>query len=220
MTIDALIDKQDTFEIVRDQIAAILLLEVESQMTFATAAAEDPKLWDLAIYSERSTPWELFRDDDGTGPPVVNVQAFQEVPKTGQGQNIDEQTVTGTFNIDVYAIGVDTKRPAASGVDQSDEMAMLSAQRGVRLVRNILMSSVYAYLGLRGTVGRKLAPSLEFGRPVAKTEGTPRVAVGRLSFDVEFLEFAPQNQTAILSQINATVNRASDGRLYLETEYT
>ena len=37
--IPELIDKQDTFEVVRDEIAAILKTEVVSQMALATAGA-------------------------------------------------------------------------------------------------------------------------------------------------------------------------------------
>ena len=58
--ISELIDKQDNFEIVRDQIAAILVNEVASQMALATAEAKDPEDWNLQIFTERSNPWEKW----------------------------------------------------------------------------------------------------------------------------------------------------------------
>ena len=54
MTIQALIDKQDSFEIVRDKIGLILASESASQQALATAAAKDPDLWrNLALNSQK-----------------------------------------------------------------------------------------------------------------------------------------------------------------------
>ena len=56
-----LIDKQDSFEIVRDQIAAILKTEITSQIALATTAGKpNPDDWKLRIFSERANPWEQF----------------------------------------------------------------------------------------------------------------------------------------------------------------
>jgi len=143
MTIQSLIDKQDTFEQVRDQIAAILTLETASQQTLATAAGKDPELWKLRIFSERSNPWESFRDSDRNKTPIVNVwyesSAFQE----GSSTVSERQDTLGTFNIDVYGYGVSQANGA--GHDAGDEQAALTCQRGLRLVRNILMASEYPY---------------------------------------------------------------------------
>ena len=66
MTIPTLIDKQDTFEIVRDQIATILVTEIVSQQALAVADGKDPDLWKVRIYTERSNAWEQFLEV----PPV------------------------------------------------------------------------------------------------------------------------------------------------------
>ena len=46
-----LIDKLDTFEIVRDEIAAILATEIASQEALA-AGEPDPTLWRLRVFLE------------------------------------------------------------------------------------------------------------------------------------------------------------------------
>ena len=59
-----LIDKEDTFEIVRNQIALILANESASQVALATTAGKpDPNLWALKVYTERSNPWEQALND-------------------------------------------------------------------------------------------------------------------------------------------------------------
>lgn len=47
MTLQALIDKQDSVEIIRDQIAAILVQEIANQQALAIADSKDPALWTL-----------------------------------------------------------------------------------------------------------------------------------------------------------------------------
>jgi len=42
--IDTLIDKEDNFTLIRNEIAAILAVEVASQKVLATAASKDPAL--------------------------------------------------------------------------------------------------------------------------------------------------------------------------------
>ena len=70
--IDTLIDKQDTFEIVRDQIAAILATEVASQMSKAVEAEKDPALWKLRIFAERFNPFEEWLSPTQDGTVVID----------------------------------------------------------------------------------------------------------------------------------------------------
>jgi len=69
-----LIDKQDSFEIIRDQIAAILSTEVASQMALAIAEAKEPNDWKMRIFIERSNPWEQWLNNPTEDKsPIVNV---------------------------------------------------------------------------------------------------------------------------------------------------
>jgi hypothetical protein len=56
--IQGLIDKQDTSELIRDNIVSILASEVQSQMQLADDAGKDPLHWKLRIFKEASNPFE------------------------------------------------------------------------------------------------------------------------------------------------------------------
>ena len=71
--ITTLIDKQDNFEIVRDQIVTILKAEVVNQMALAVLAAEDQTLWDLNVTTERFNPIEKFLKESPDIRPIVTV---------------------------------------------------------------------------------------------------------------------------------------------------
>jgi len=60
--IEQLIDKQDIVEIVRDEIAAMLLLEESSQRALATAAGKDPQRWAFAVFCGLSSAMYLVND--------------------------------------------------------------------------------------------------------------------------------------------------------------
>ena len=68
-----LIDKQDNFEVIRDQIAAVLVAETANQMQLATNAAKDPQGWKLRVFTERSNPWEQWLNGATDKSPLVNV---------------------------------------------------------------------------------------------------------------------------------------------------
>ena len=56
-TLPSLIDKQDSFEIVRDQIAGILYENQLAQQALAVTAGKDPALWELRVFTEATNPW-------------------------------------------------------------------------------------------------------------------------------------------------------------------
>ena len=142
-----LIDKQDNFEIIRDQIAAILTTEIASQQALATAAAKDPDEWKLRIFTERSNPWEQYLNNPEADPsPIVNVW-FENDKFDPSGSNIDERQKTeAVYNIDCYGYGV-SEDVIAGGHKPGDREAAFEVQKALRLVRNILMAAEYTYLG-------------------------------------------------------------------------
>ncbi|NCB47876.1 hypothetical protein EOM81_12795, partial [bacterium] len=74
--ITSLIDKQDNMEIIRDEIASIISLEIANQKILATAAGKDSSLWDFSVYAEKTTAWELVENSDGkitSQTPLINV---------------------------------------------------------------------------------------------------------------------------------------------------
>jgi hypothetical protein len=215
--IDTLIDKQDTSEIVREQIAAILVTEIANQKALATGAGKDPALWDLEVYTERSNAWEKFLNQDADEVPIVNVW-YDNSNFDGGSSNISErQKSTTIYNIDIVARGV--SKADGAGHKPGDKEAALNAQRATRLVRNILMAAEYTYLGLRGTVWQRWPQSITSFQPQIGDTPVQNVAGTRIAMRVGFSEFSPQATADILEIISGTVQRTSDGKIVLEAEY-
>lgn len=216
-----LIDKDDSFEIVRDQVAAILEANQAAQVALAvTASKPDPSLWKLRVFAERANPWELFLNEiENATPdtsPIVNVWYETGSFDEAKGDPVKVQTHNLTINVDVYGWGI-AKGVSGGGQSPGDESAALTTQRGVRLVRNILMAAANTYLELR---------------PVPETDGDPRVSSrwldsitafqvqlgndsahqvhgARMQFTVQVNEFSPQADTSnILEQVSTDVYSA------------
>ena len=215
--IDTLIDKQDTFEIVRDQIAQILADEIAEQQVLAAAASKDPELWNLSIFTERYSPWERFRDDKAE-VPVVNVWYDRSAFQQAASNVVDHQQVDGTFNIDMVAQGV-AGTDGGTGQIVADEAAALNVQRAARLVRNILMASQYTYLDLRPIVGRRWVQTVESFQPAQGEQAVPRISAMRLTLAVVFDEFSPQFTPETLDEVGVTIKRGLDGSVLAKQEF-
>lgn len=215
--ITELIDKQDTFEIVRDQLAAILVLEIAGQKALATIAGRDPAAWDAKIYAERTNPIHEYLNS-GSQTPVVNVWFERWSLDKESSSAVDRQRVTGVFNVDCYARGL-AKDPGGVGHIAGDQDAAERAHAAGRLVRNILMAGHYTYLALRGTVAERWVDSLSTFQPSVNGEAVQQVVACRLAVSVSFNEFSPQVPAQPLELLSVDVNRAEDGQLVAEADY-
>lgn len=218
--ITTLINSADVSELVRDQIAAILLTESAGQQALATAAALDSRLWQLRVFVGRSDPWAEFVDapDQIDASPIVNV-SFDSATFEMQASNVVErQKVVGTFNIDCYGYGASASSPA--GHQPGDEKAEIEAHRALRLVRNILMAGAYTYLGLRKTVWRRWIQSVQLFQPQAEGRAVSHVVAIRLALQVDFNELSPQVAGQQLSTIALTVKRSSTGEIFFRDTTT
>jgi hypothetical protein len=226
MAIDHLIDKQDGFEIVRDKIAAILLAESASQSLLAEEADKDPNQWLLRVFVERSNPWEEFLDLPGTeenptfAAPIVNVSVDSLSYDMSHGNVVERQRCAGTFNIDCFGYGV-AANVEAGGHEAGDQAAALACQRTVRLVRNILMSATYTYLGdqrkANQFIWRRWLPSVQFYQPQLEGRAMQQVMAARMQLQVEFNEVSPQVTGAPLEVLTVSVKKAPNGELVLAT---
>lgn len=225
--ITQLIDRLENFERVRDQIAAILLVEQQNQQALATAASKDPELWRLRIFSERSNPWEVFCTDP-TDPkydttPIVNVIFDNESFDKSTGNTVERQKAVGTFNVDCYAFATATNDPDGDGFNAGDESAAKEVHRAVRLVRSILMAGAYTYLGFPrkpgAVVWRRWVESVNIFQPQIGGQTIEHVVAARVAFQVEFNEFSPQVEGQLLELVSATVHRAATGELLLAADY-
>jgi hypothetical protein len=219
-TLTELIDKQDNFEIVRDQIAGILETEQLNQQQLAIDGGKDPDNWRLNVYLERSNPWEqwLRNNDVEDTAPIVNVWVDNSSMPGNRGDTVQTQGHDVTYNIDCYGYGV-SKDDANGGHVAGDKVSALEAQRAIRLVRNILFASLNTYLQLRGLVTERKAQSFTFFQAAQDTQPTQNVQAARLSLVVKMIETSPEITGETLESIYTQVKRASDGKVVIEAEY-
>lgn len=224
--ITTLIDKRDTSEIIRDEIAAILRTESLGQEALAVVAVRDPLPWKLRVFLERSNPWEEFQDPAAVSdedplpevPPIVNVSFEAETFDMNASNTVERQKASATYNIDCYGYGIAADAPGG-GHRPGDEDAALDCQRAVRLVRNILMAGAYTYLGHRGTVWRRFIQSVTTFQPTANEQPVQQVRAARIALQVEFSEFSPQVVGEPLELVAAAVRRAETGEIFLTASY-
>lgn len=218
MTIPTLIDKQDSFEIVRDQIAAILVTEVASQMQLATDGGKDPLDWKLRVFTERSNPWEQFLNEQADESPIVNIWYDNSSFVLGKSNIIERQAAIATYNIDCYGYGL-SKDDGGSGHIPGDREAALEVQKSLRLIRNILMAAEYTYLGLQGLVWQRWPQGINVFQPELDGNQIQQIVGARIAFNVTFNEFSPQVQAQTLELISVDVIRKEDGEIVLEADY-
>lgn len=220
--IQQLIDKRDTFEIVRDKVALILAEESAQQQQLAVTAGKDPALWKLRVFTERTNPWEFLRSDDGTPPadltPVVSVWYDSSTLDQKASQTIDRQQMEGTFHLDVYGVGVAKILAGGAGQTLGDELAAKEAQRGARLVRNILMADSYTTLGISralGLIGQRHVSTIQTFQPEFAGQNAWHVSGLRLALQVKMSEHGPQTPAVILEELSSIV-RGENGEILID----
>lgn len=217
--ITTLIDKQDSSEIVRDKITAILAIESVGQVALAVAEP-DPDDWKLRVFLERANPWEQFRDfDDGVtdASPLVNVSFADETFDKSKSDIFEKQKADASFNLDVYGVSVSSDDPGG-GHKPGDREAAIEVQRAMKLVRNIIMSAVYFRLDLQGLVWDRWPQSITMFQPEFEDPSIQHVRAARFVLDVGFHELSPQIEMETLEQLTTTVRRTFDGEIIAETD--
>lgn len=209
-----LIDKQDNVEIIRDQIAAILTVELANQKTLSGGVPQP------AVFVERNNPWGQFIDPAAVMPSLINVWFDNSTFDESTSNVVERQKCEATFNIDCYgaAASVDDGNPAG-GHQPADLQAALEAQRAVRLARNIIMAGAYTYLGLRGLVWKRFPQTISMFQPQIDNRAVQRVVGARLALQVHFNEFSPQYAGVELETLMIEVLRKETGQLLLRAEY-
>ncbi len=217
----ALINKLDGFEAIRQQIVAILVSDRDNQKILATNAALDPADWDFRVYEERSTPYEEvlnYTQDLPLPTPIVNVWFDSDSFSESSSTRAETQKCTATYNVDIYGFGI--AQATTEGHTPADRDAAFSAHRVTRLARNILLASHNAYLQLpRGTAWDRKIDSRQSYQPRLDQRPVVEVVAVRMRFSVSFNEVSPQYEGVPLQQLVATVHRAEDGEVYFEAQY-
>jgi hypothetical protein len=177
--INTLITGRDNIEVVRDQIAAILSLELRNQKRLADeAGVPDAGQYDVSVYVENARPYE-------TGDrkrPLRLVNVILPSANLVSGARSGVQKEQAVFWIDCAATGND----AASA--WNEKSASCRAWAVCRLARDILMSDAYLYLGLRGIAGSRAVTAMEAGSPQQGAGEAVQFAVVRLTLEVQFAE--------------------------------
>lgn len=210
--IETLLTAPDALEVVRDKIGSILKLETVKQGELGLAAALVPR-----VFVERSNPWAMLDEEADSLRPIVNVWFESETFDGVASNTVERQKADATFNIDVYAAGVSAE--AGAGHAPGDELAAIACGKALRLVRQILMSAHYTYLGLQGLVWRRWPQTLGLMQSPIDARTRVHVCAGRLTLLVGFNEVSPQWATEALESVQVEVLRRESGELYLRAEY-
>lgn len=217
--LQALIDKQDTVEIVRDQLALILANESLNQQALALAAAKDPLLWKYDTGTDLSNPFEKWLNEQDDRTPIINVWFDTGTYSKSSGNVVEKQKMTAQFNIDCYGLGI-AQNIDGGGHILGDEKSAKEAHRIMRLARNILMSSTNTYLQLRGVVWGRFPASQSLMQPRFDNNQGLQVTAGRIILSVDFWEFSPQYNGEELELLNLEIKRDDDGFILAEADYT
>lgn len=206
------ITKVDNAEIIRDQIAAILALELGHQATLSG----DPM---PAVFIERSNVWGQFlATSTPAAEPVINVWWDSSTFDEATSNVVERQRSETVYNIDCYGYGT-SQDDGGAGHLPGDERAARQAQRAVRLARNILMAAPYTYLGLRGLVWKRFPQTISLFQPQIDNRAAQRIVGARLALRVDFNEFAPQIEGATLEAVAITFFRKETGQVLVQAEY-
>ncbi len=215
MNIKTLITKRDNFEIIRDQIAVTIAMEIKSQMVLAAAADRDPDDWKLRVFTERSNPW----DSSGDNSPIVNVWFDTSRFDRSSSNVMERQSSNSTFNIDCLGFA-NSSDDHQGGHTPGDQRAAENMHRAVRMVRNIMMHASNTYLGMRGVVsGRWIDSVSTFQPPSYGDNALTHVVGGRITMSVSFNEFSPQDEFDTLDYVSVDVLRAENGQILVEADY-
>ena len=220
-----LIDKQDNFEIVDLQIAAILAQAVIDQQALAVIAGEDPDLWKFDVFSEKMNPFEVFQDNQ-EADPIVNIWYDNSNFNPKDGDPVTRQTDSATYNIDVYAAAPASDN-VAGGYHPVDQTSILDLHRIVRLVRNIIMHPDNTYLQLTQVVGsktgnligRRWITSKEIFQPQIGDRPVQGVIACRIPLSVSFPEIPVNASFDTIELISVVAKRAVDGKVILEADF-
>jgi len=224
----SLIDKQDNFELVRDEIAAILSVETVNQQALAILAEKDPELWKFDVYKERSRIWESLTIVEAPVAPVINVWFESENFAGDQSFNALLQTAEpGIFNIDIFTVALNEKN-VGDGYISADRQSVMDAQRIVRLIRNILFSvpvdttepgNDYKYLNLRGVVGHRKINNVVMFQPDYDKQAVT-IAAARIVMGVKYIENSLEAANNPLELLQTDLTTTTGGQVICEFDLT
>lgn len=196
--IKTLISEADNIEYIRDEIAAILALELDNQYSLAAAAKDkNARDYKIGVYVENDDPIQFV--NEGSNPfPLVNVSVDNTVPTSGSS-SINKKNMTATIVIDIYATG------NTNGTEDAGFRASLKAWKTARIVRNILNAEAYTYLNMRGVVSGRDFEKFQAGEPANKNAAI-RVKIVQCILIVAYKEDVEIDDGVALEQDRVSVS--------------
>jgi hypothetical protein len=195
--ISELIEESDTIEVVRDQLAALLSLELQNQFVLARdKGIPRPQDYNINVFVENTRPYDGAMIGYGQ-ISLVNI-LISKVTVPTSNPRIGNQKEKAVIFIDCAADGNN------AGDFRDDKSATFRAWKIMRLVRRIIMSDQYAYLGMRGTVTSRTVTQMEAGSP--NVQAALALTVIRATLEVEFVERSIETPSVILEGIDYTVD--------------
>jgi hypothetical protein len=213
--ITVLLNTPDNIEKIRDNITAILKLECLSQYEKAVNQnVSDAQDYNINIYLERERPWQLTEDGEGNSPfPLVNVRLLGYRREGEPGDTVNRKKYIGEFAIDCYAKG----QPDNPDYFDDTDAALRACKLG-RIIRNILMSGYYTYMGMRDIVRRREITEAAIGSPTNISgnidDSAISVTIFRILMSVYFFEDSPQSQGVEFQGISFKAS-SPDGKVNL-----
>lgn len=175
-------NEPDNIEIIRDQMAGIIALEMDKQYEMAIDD-DDPVASDFLarVLVENDEPLNAGGDNVDIFP-LINVSVDSRSLVDGTSA-VNYDKAQATVFVDCYQTGNN------SGIF-AGRKATIKAWKLARCVRRILRSDYYKYLRLRGVVSDVKIAKMKAGVP-AMNDSAIKVVLVRLSVDVVFDEAAP-----------------------------
>ena len=216
--INVLLDYPDGHEVIRDQIAAVLRTELDNQLVLAIADSQPAADWTIDVFVERSTPFDTWVESRPDQFPIVNIW-YQSSDYDRDGSTVRAQRADGVFNIDIYGFGI-TEDDPGGGQKVGDKTAALEAARWTGIIRRILMSGQYTYLG-----SPRKAEQYCFGRwvnsitvfePQIETRKAIHCVAARIALAVHFKVDSPQVTGQEIEIVDVVVKRDGDDRVLAE----
>jgi len=205
-------------EIVRDQIALIIVNELQNQKSIAeNLAATQPEtlvgrqavsdldngIFDIIqnIFIEKGTKF------DGSELPGMNIYYNRSDFPMNEGNPINHQVADASYTIEAHITAKHKQKD--DEIKYGDEKAARIAARTMGLIRAIIMSGQYVRLGYSKTdnlVWRRWVNSVDVIQPDYQESDAVHGTVGILNIAVKFNEIGPAVRGEILQKIIAEIN--------------
>lgn len=200
LQVNELLARPDNIEVIRDEVSAILALELDNQYRLAKEA-DDPHAddYNVSVYVDNDDVMQLVNDEE-TPFPFINISVASSDVESGSTA-VNRRRMSATFYIDAYATGnqIGTAE-AASG-------ASLKAWKVARLVRNILHAENYLNLNLKDVVHWRNIERYEQGT-VDAGQAAIRAKVVRLTLKVIYWDFVKVNEGVPLAQAEVEISES------------